>query len=154
VPSEHLKQPLQLPATPSPARGHVLLPQIVAVKLVLHGQIDWYHKPNVLTAVELHLACIAGDLWYFPPNVPHSIVGLSPAGCTYVTGYNAPDFNELRAFSASSWLATVHVATLAQVRDCSMHSMRHTPEQQVSFCSCSMHMHVAGFHCTVYHWLQ
>ncbi|KAF6259616.1 RmlC-like cupin [Scenedesmus sp. NREL 46B-D3] len=56
----------------------------------------------------------AGDLWYFPPNVPHSIVGLAPSGCTFVTGYNAPDFNEARAFSASSWLSTVPVATLAQ----------------------------------------
>uniref|UniRef100_A0A383W9E2 Cupin type-1 domain-containing protein n=1 Tax=Tetradesmus obliquus TaxID=3088 RepID=A0A383W9E2_TETOB len=56
----------------------------------------------------------AGDLWYFPANVPHSIVGLGPSGCTYITGYNAPDFNELTSFSASSWLATVPLATLAQ----------------------------------------
>lgn len=62
----------------------------------------------------------AGDLWYFPANVPHSIVGLGPSGCTYVTGYNAPDFNELTSFSASSWLATVPLATLAQVRMCTL----------------------------------
>jgi oxalate decarboxylase len=64
----------------------------------------------------MHAQHAAGDLWYFPPNVPHSILGLAPSGCTYVSGYNAPDFNESRAFSASSWLATVPQATLAQVR--------------------------------------
>jgi hypothetical protein len=43
-------------------------------------------------------------------------MGMAPSGCTFVTGYNAPDFNESRAFSASSWLATLPKATLAQVR--------------------------------------
>jgi uncharacterized RmlC-like cupin family protein len=75
----------------------------------------WYSSLDAVTAVGLHLACTSGDLWYFPPNVPHSIIGLAPSGCTYVTGYNAPDFSELRSFSASSWLATVPLATLAHV---------------------------------------
>jgi hypothetical protein len=33
----------------------------------------------------------------------------------FVSGYKSPDLDELRAFSASSWLATLNVDTLAQV---------------------------------------
>jgi hypothetical protein len=58
----------------------------------------------------------AGDVWYFPANLAHSIVGLEPEGCAFVSGYKSPDFDELKSFSASSWLATLPVDTLAQVR--------------------------------------
>lgn len=54
-------------------------------------------------------------MWYFPANLPHSFVGLEPDGCLFVTGYKIPDFDERQAFSASSWLATLPVTTLAQV---------------------------------------
>jgi hypothetical protein len=57
---------------------------------------------------------IAGDVWYFPANLPHSFVGLEPTGCLFVSGYKSADFDELKAFSASSWLATLPVDTLAQ----------------------------------------
>jgi ribosomal protein L16 Arg81 hydroxylase len=64
-----------------------------------------------------HDVLAAGDVWYFPANLPHSFVGLEPDGCMFVSGYKSPDFDELRAFSASSWLATLSVETLAQVVD-------------------------------------
>jgi hypothetical protein len=54
-------------------------------------------------------------VWYFPANLPHSLVGLEPDGCQFVSGYKSPDFDERQAFSASSWLATLPVDTLAQV---------------------------------------
>lgn len=54
-------------------------------------------------------------MWYFPANLPHSFVGLEPDGCQFVSGYKSPDFDERQAFSASSWLATLPVDTLAQV---------------------------------------
>jgi len=57
----------------------------------------------------------AGDTWYFPANLPHSFVGLEPHGCQFVSGYKSPNFDELQAFSASTWLATIPVDTLAQV---------------------------------------
>lgn len=61
---------------------------------------------------------VAGDVWYFPANLPHSFVGLEPDGCLFVSGYKSPDFDELKAFSASSWLATLPVDTLAQAGSC------------------------------------
>ncbi len=64
-----------------------------------------------------HCVCaVAGDVWYFPANLPHSFVGLEPEGCLFVSGYKSPDFDERQAFSASSWLATLPADTLAQVR--------------------------------------
>lgn len=67
------------------------------------------------------LAAPTGDVWYFPANLPHSLVGLEPEGCQFVSGFNSPSFDELTAFSASTWLATLPVDTLAQVRSCVNH---------------------------------
>lgn len=86
-----------------------------------------HHCPPHTTATRC-----AGDVWYFPPNVPHSILGLGAAGCTFVAGYNAGDFDELKAFSASSWLATVPVDTLGQVRGAPwglLAALPHAPRQ-------------------------
>jgi hypothetical protein len=58
-----------------------------------------------------------GDVWYFPRNYPHSILGLEPKGCTFVAGFDSPSFDERKAFSASGWLSTVNVDTLALVSD-------------------------------------
>jgi hypothetical protein len=56
-----------------------------------------------------------GDVWYFPSNTAHSILGLPPSGCSYVTGYNHPTFEEYSgSFSASSWFATLPLEVLAQ----------------------------------------
>uniref|UniRef100_A0A383W7J2 Cupin type-1 domain-containing protein n=1 Tax=Tetradesmus obliquus TaxID=3088 RepID=A0A383W7J2_TETOB len=55
----------------------------------------------------------ASDVWYFPPNLPHSVVGLAPSGCLVMASYKSPDTNELKALSASGWLATLNVDTAA-----------------------------------------
>jgi hypothetical protein len=44
----------------------------------------------------------------------------------FVTGYKSPDLDELKAFSASSWLATLPVETLAQVSMICARLLRHT----------------------------
>lgn len=54
-------------------------------------------------------------MWYFPANVPHAVLGLAPKGCTFVSGFRDGGFDELDSFSASSWLATLPVDTLALV---------------------------------------
>ncbi|KAK9837295.1 hypothetical protein WJX81_004372 [Elliptochloris bilobata] len=61
-----------------------------------------------------------GDVWFFPSNLPHTVVGLEGgceyiAGCEYVAGYNAGDFqDDTQAFSLSSWLASVPAHITAQ----------------------------------------
>jgi oxalate decarboxylase len=45
-----------------------------------------------------------GDLWYFPPGVPHSIQGLNPDGCEFLLVFDDGDFDEDNTFLLSDWL--------------------------------------------------
>ncbi|KAK9862584.1 hypothetical protein WJX84_008476 [Apatococcus fuscideae] len=55
-----------------------------------------------------------GDIWYFPTNFAHALVGLAE-GCSYVTGYNVGGFDDaLDSFGASNWLSTTPPAIVAQ----------------------------------------
>jgi oxalate decarboxylase len=44
-----------------------------------------------------------GDLWYFPPGVPHSIQGLNPDGCEFLLVFDDGDFDEDNTFLLSDW---------------------------------------------------
>ncbi len=45
-----------------------------------------------------------GDLWYFPPGIPHSIQGLHE-GCEFLLVFDDGDFSEGSTFLISDWLA-------------------------------------------------
>jgi len=45
-----------------------------------------------------------GDLWYFPPGVPHSIQGLEE-GCEFLLVFDDGHFSDLNTFSISDWFA-------------------------------------------------
>lgn len=59
-----------------------------------------------------------GDVWYIPANMPHAVLGLAPMGCNFVSGFKDGGFDELTSMSASNWLPTVPVDTLALVSHC------------------------------------
>jgi oxalate decarboxylase len=44
-----------------------------------------------------------GDLWYFPPGVPHSIQGLDPDGTEFLLVFDDGDFDEDNTFLVSDW---------------------------------------------------
>ncbi len=44
-----------------------------------------------------------GDLWYFPPGIPHSIQGLDPDGCEFLLVFDDGDFDEDNTFLLSDW---------------------------------------------------
>jgi len=46
-----------------------------------------------------------GDLWLFPPGVPHSIQGLGPDGCRFLLVFNDGNFDEFHTFLITDWLA-------------------------------------------------
>lgn len=54
----------------------------------------------------------AGDLWYFPPGIPHSIQALGP-GCEFLLIFNDGGFSEGSTFSISQWLARTPREVLA-----------------------------------------
>jgi hypothetical protein len=59
---------------------------------------------------------VEGDVWYFPTNVGHAILGLSQ-GCSYVAAYNRGDFDELKdGRGLSNWLSTAPLPIVAQAR--------------------------------------
>lgn len=45
-----------------------------------------------------------GDLWYFPPGIPHSIQGLS-GGCEFMLVFDDGKFSDNNTLSISDWMA-------------------------------------------------
>jgi oxalate decarboxylase len=45
----------------------------------------------------------AGDLWYFPSGIPHSIQGLGPDGCEFLLVFDDGSFDEDNTFLISDW---------------------------------------------------
>lgn len=44
-----------------------------------------------------------GDLWFFPPGLPHSIQGLGPDGCEFLLVFDDGAFSENNTFLISDW---------------------------------------------------
>jgi oxalate decarboxylase len=55
-----------------------------------------------------------GDLWYFPPGVPHSIQGLDPNGAEFLLVFDDGDFDEDNTFLLSDWIKHVPPQVLAK----------------------------------------
>ena len=47
----------------------------------------------------------AGDLWYFPEGLPHSIQGLGPDGCEFLLVFDEGKFSEEDTTLLTDWLA-------------------------------------------------
>jgi oxalate decarboxylase len=45
----------------------------------------------------------AGDLWFFPSGVPHSIQGLGPDGCEFLLVFDDGSFDEDNTFMIADW---------------------------------------------------
>jgi oxalate decarboxylase len=46
-----------------------------------------------------------GDLWLFPPGIPHSIQGLGPDGCRFLLVFDDGNFDEFQTFLLTDWLS-------------------------------------------------
>lgn len=55
-----------------------------------------------------------GDLWLFPPGVPHSIQGLGPDGCRFLLVFDDGKFDEFHTFLLTDWLAHTPKDVLAK----------------------------------------
>jgi len=55
-----------------------------------------------------------GDLWYFPPGVPHSIQGLNDDGCEFLLVFDDGGFDEDDTFLISDWFKHIPPAVLAK----------------------------------------
>jgi oxalate decarboxylase len=55
-----------------------------------------------------------GDLWLFPPGVPHSIQGLGPDGCRFLLVFDDGDFDKFHTFLITDWLSHTPKEILAK----------------------------------------
>jgi oxalate decarboxylase len=55
-----------------------------------------------------------GDLWLFPPGIPHSIQGLGPDGARFLLVFNDGSFDEFHTFLITDWLAHTPREVLAK----------------------------------------
>jgi oxalate decarboxylase len=61
-----------------------------------------------LTAIDLKgRSCVqdvtAGDLWYFPTGIPHSLQGLGPDGCEFLLVFDDGKFSEDNTTLLTDW---------------------------------------------------
>lgn len=77
-----------------------------------HQQAEWSYMllgSARITAVDQNgrnfIADVGpGDLWYFPPGIPHSIQGLAE-GCEFLLVFDDGSFSDLNTLSISDWFA-------------------------------------------------
>jgi oxalate decarboxylase len=70
----------------------------------------------------------AGDLWYFPSAVPHSIQGLGPDGCEFLLVFDNGGFDEDSTFLISDWFKHTPPEVLGKNFGVPSNLFGHTPD--------------------------
>jgi oxalate decarboxylase len=73
----------------------------------------------------------AGDLWYFPSGIPHSIQGLAPDGCEFLLVFDDGGFSEFDTFQISDWMAHTPREVLAKNFGVPTSSLNPIPEKEL-----------------------
>lgn len=71
-----------------------------------------------------------GDLWYFPPGIPHSIQGLEE-GSEFLLVFDDGSFSDLDTFSISDWFAHTPKEVLSANFGVPESAFAHIPTEQV-----------------------
>ncbi|MCY9511901.1 oxalate decarboxylase family bicupin [Paenibacillus larvae] len=71
-----------------------------------------------------------GDLWYFPPGIPHSIQGLKE-GCEFLLVFDDGNFSEFDTFSISDWFAHTPKDVLAVNFGIPESALAQIPDKQI-----------------------
>ncbi|KAF8712316.1 Oxalate Decarboxylase, partial [Rhizoctonia solani] len=74
-----------------------------------------------------------GDLWYFPPGIPHVIQGLNDTadGCEFLLVFDDGEFSEDSTFSATEWMAHVPKEVLSKNFQVNASAFDHIPDRQL-----------------------
>lgn len=70
-----------------------------------------------------------GDLWYFPPGIPHSIQGLEE-GCEFLLVFDDGNFSDLNTLSITDWFAHTPKDVLAANFGVPESAFAHIPKKQ------------------------
>lgn len=71
-----------------------------------------------------------GDLWYFPPGIPHTIQGLEE-GCEFLLVFDDGSFSEVNTLSLSQWMAYTPKDVLAANFGVPESAFRNLPKGEV-----------------------
>ncbi|KAL5521751.1 hypothetical protein ACEPAF_2499 [Sanghuangporus sanghuang] len=74
-----------------------------------------------------------GDLWYFPPGIPHSLQGTDgdPDGTEFLLVFDSGDFNEDATFLLTDWTAHIPKEVLAKDFQTNIAAFDHIPSEQL-----------------------
>jgi oxalate decarboxylase len=72
-----------------------------------------------------------GDLWLFPPGVPHSIQGLGPDGCRFLLVFDDGNFDEFHTFLITDWLSHTPNEVLAKNFDVPQSTFDAVPKKEL-----------------------
>jgi oxalate decarboxylase len=107
-----------------------------ARELHWHQEAEWAYMlygHARITAVDQNGRTFAddlgvGDLWYFPPGIPHSIQGLGPDGCEFLLVFDDGSFSEDNTFLLSDWFKHTPADVLAKNFGVPASCFGHTPD--------------------------
>ena len=71
-----------------------------------------------------------GDLWYFPPGIPHSIQGLRPDGAEFLLVFDDGNFSEYETVLLTDWMAHTPHDVLAKNFGVGEHAMAKMPRRE------------------------
>ncbi|KAF8903709.1 oxalate decarboxylase [Gymnopilus junonius] len=74
-----------------------------------------------------------GDLWYFPPGIPHSLqaTDVDPDGSEFILVFDNGAFSEDSTFLLTDWLAHVPAEVLAKNFQTNISAFAHIPAQEL-----------------------
>jgi oxalate decarboxylase len=72
-----------------------------------------------------------GDLWYFPPGIPHSIQGLRPDGTKFLLVFDDGNFSEYETVLLSDWMAHTPRSVLAKNFGISPRALEKLPKEEL-----------------------
>ncbi len=112
----------ELPASKSMAGVDMRLNAGGVRELHWHKESEWsymlYGKARITAVDQLGRTFVddvqEGDLWFFPPGIPHSIQGLDPDGCEFLLVFDDGAFSEDSTFLITDWLAHTPKEVLAK----------------------------------------
>ena len=72
-----------------------------------------------------------GDLWLFPPGIPHSIQGLGPDGCRFLLVFDDGNFDEFHTFLITDWMSHTPKEVLAKNFNVSASTFDKVPKKEL-----------------------
>jgi len=73
----------------------------------------------------------SGDIWYFPPGLPHSLQGIGPIGAEFLIAFDNGKATEFNTLMLTDWIAHTPPDVLAANFGVSADSFRNIPSDQL-----------------------